>query len=128
MQQSNVVRSFLFPPHQDAAVAIHPGMDAFYDPTSRARPTTALDLFLAAGTDVRSVASMAGGATNGIGIVTLVAAEMLLAPSARSWPRHWNAVQRGFDESLVMDVGTRHRQANGHATQRRPGVAWLQRR
>jgi hypothetical protein len=115
MQQGNVVRSFLFPPHQDAAITIHPGMDAFYDPASRASPTAALSLFLAAGADMRSVASMAGSAANGVGVVTLVAAEMLFAPSAWSWPRHGNAVEGRFDESLVMDVGTRHRQADGHA-------------
>lgn len=115
MEQADVVRRFLFPAHENAAVAVQPRVNPLDDPAACAISAAALCLFFAARADVWRVASATDGATNSVGIVALVAAEMLLVPAAGPWARHRNAIERGFDESLIMHIGAGHRQANRHA-------------
>jgi hypothetical protein len=115
MQQANVVRRFLLPPHENAAVAVQPRVNPLDDPAACAISAAALHLLFAARADVWRVASATGRATNSVGIVALVAAEMLLAPAAGPWAWHRNAIERGVDESLIMHIGAGHRQANRHA-------------
>ncbi len=115
MQQTDVVRRFLFPPHEDAAVAIQPRVDALDDPPSRTVSAAALRPLFTPRANVRRVASAAGRAANGIGVVAFVAAEMLFAPP--TWPRSrdGDAVKSGISESLIMHVGASHRQTDRHA-------------
>jgi hypothetical protein len=116
MQQSDVVRRFLLPPHENAAGAVQPRVDALDDPPPRTVPTTALCLFLATRTNMGRVASSPGCAANGFGVIAFVAAEILFAPATWSGPWNRNAVKSGLDKSLIVHVGTSHSQADGHAS------------
>ena len=73
MQQANVVRCSFLPPHKNAAVAVQPRVDALDDPAARAMSAAALGLFFTARADVWRVASAAGRAANGFGVVPFVA-------------------------------------------------------
>ena len=115
MNQGDVVCGLLFPPHQNAAVTVHPRMGAFHDPATRASPATALPFFFAARADMRGVAKTASGEANGVGVVALVAAEVLFTPSGWTRARHGNTGERGFDEFLVVDIGPGHGKADRHA-------------
>ena len=104
MQKTDVVRRFLFPAHEDAAVAVQPRVDTLDDPASRLVPVAALRLLFASRADVRRVATASGGTTDGFGVVAFVPAEMLFAPAARTRPRDGDAVESGFDEFLIVNV------------------------
>ena len=67
MQEADVVRRFLFPADQDAAILVEPRVDAFHNPAARTRPAATLLFLFAAGTDVRGIAATAGGPTNSFG-------------------------------------------------------------
>lgn len=123
MQQADVVRRFLLPPHKNAAVAVQPGVNPLNDPTACAMSALALRLFLTAGADVWRVTPATGRAANGLGVITFVAAEMLLASAIRSRTPNRNTIERGFNKPLIMHISTGHRHANRHAatiSQHRP--------
>jgi len=107
MQQGDVVCRFLFPPHENAAIAVQPRVDTLDDPASRTVSAAALRLLFAPRADVWRVAA-AGRAANGIGVVAFVTAEMLLASAARSRSWDGDAIESGFDESLIMHIGAGH--------------------
>jgi hypothetical protein len=115
MQQADVVRRFLLPPHENPAVAVQPGVNALDNPAARAISAAALRLFFAARADVWRIASPAGRAANGSGVVPFVAAEMLLAPASRSWASNGDTIERRLDESLIMHIGASNRHADRHA-------------
>ena len=86
MQQSLIVVGFLFPPHEDAAVAVEPRSDALDHPAPGAlAPHALFGLFLAPRADVRHVAAAAESLAERLAIVALVEAQML--PTARSLGR-----------------------------------------
>ncbi len=116
MQQADVVFRFLLPPHEDAAVAVQPRVDALDNPALRTVPAAALRLFLTARTDVRGVASSSGCTANGFGVIALVPAEMLFTPVSWSRPGDGNTIESGINESLIMHIGASHGQADRHAS------------
>ena len=83
MQQSLIVVGFLFPPHEDAAVAVEPRSDALDNPATGAlAPHSLFGLFLAPRSDVRHVAAAAESLAERLAVVALVEAQML--PTTRS--------------------------------------------
>src|SRR5829696_8561114 len=83
MQQSLIVSGFLFPPHEDAAVAIEPRSDAFDNPaTGTLAPHSLFGLLLASRSDVRHIAAAAEPLPDRLAVVAFVEAQM--PPTARS--------------------------------------------
>ena len=83
MQQGLIVSGFLFPPHEDAAVAVEPRGNALDNPPSSAlAPHSFFGLFLAPRPDMRHIAAAAKPLADRFAVVALVEAQML--PPARS--------------------------------------------
>ena len=78
MQQADVVFRFLLPPHQNAAVAVQPGVNPLDDPATGSMAAAELCLFFAARADVGRVTAATGVEPNGFGIVGFVGARCCL--------------------------------------------------
>jgi hypothetical protein len=117
MKHGLIVVGLLFPPDEETPKTIDPGMAPLDDPAPRsfARVRSELIGLLAPRFDVRCV----GPATQEFScirvVVTFVTAEVLL-PATGLWarPAHCKALEREFDEGLVMRVRScdRHGQRN----------------
>ena len=115
MQQSLIVPSFLFPPHEDAAVAVKPRSNAFDNPATSALAAHSLfGPFLSARSDVRHIAAAAKSLADRVAVVALVEAQML--PTARSrGARQRETIECLPQKFLIVGVGAADRQADRHA-------------
>jgi hypothetical protein len=113
MQKAHVVDGFLFPADQQSSCTIDPGVCAFDDPTSRFAAATfgqgSVFSFLG---NVNDVPATPARLSNRLGVVSFVAAEMLLVVQRRPWATNGNAVQRTFDQFLIMHIGAGNGDAN----------------
>src|SRR5436190_16788696 len=101
MDEAQVILDFLFPPHQQAACAVGPGVCRFDDPAAGTMTgATTASLFIAA-TNVRLVAAAPRDVHRRLSEITFVETEMLLGTAARSRPRYGNRTQRGLQKFLV---------------------------
>src|SRR6266550_1671200 len=115
MNEAQVILDFLFPPHQQAAGAIGPGVGRFDDPAAGAMPLpTTASLFVATA-NVRLIAAAPRNGQRGLPEVTLVEAEVLPAATARARPLHRNRMQRGLQKFLVVSIGPGNRNSQRHA-------------
>ena len=115
MQQGFVVSGFLFPPHEDAAVAIEPRRDAFDNPTSGTLAQHALfGLLLAPRANVRHIAPATDPPTDRFAVVTFVEAQMLPTAGALG-ARQRDAIERIEEKFLVVGVGAADRKTKRHA-------------
>lgn len=116
MKQADVVSRFLFPPHENAAVAVQPRVDSLDDPASRLVSALTLLSLFASRADVWRVAAASRRVANRLSVVAFVTTKMLRTTTSRARPRNRNAVESSVDESLIVNIGTGHGQANRHAT------------
>ena len=115
MQQGFIVGGFLFPPHEDAAVAIEPRRDALDNPTPGALALHLLfGLFFAPRPDVRHVATAADPLTDRLTVVAFVEAQMPSATRSLGAANR-NAVERLVEKFLVVSIGPAHRQTDRYA-------------
>jgi len=116
MDEAQVILDFLFPPHQQAACAVGPGVGRFDDPAAGAMAgATTASLFVAAA-NVRLVAAAPRDAQRGLPEVTFVEAQMLSAATTGSRPLHRDRAQRGLQKFLIVSVGSGDGNSQRHAT------------
>ena len=129
MEESLIIFRFLFPTDENSPKAIHPGVEPLDDPTPGAAAVDALGgLFVAAGLDVRSVATTARFPTNNVRIESFIATKMLWAARSRTRAANRNTVESGTEEFLIVPIRTIDGQAQGDAAavaQHRPLNAQL---
>src|ERR1700693_4859997 len=100
MDEAQIILDFLFPPHQQAARAVGPGVGCFDDPATGAMALSTTAALFVAAANVGFVTTLPRDGQRRLPEVTLVEAELLLAASAGSWPRHRDRTQRGLQKFL----------------------------
>lgn len=111
MQQAKIVVRFLFPTHQDAAVAVQPRRRTLDDPAASALAVdSSLVSLVAPRMNVGRVAAPAGISPQHLTVVPQIAAEMMTMPTGGSGSGDWDAGQSLVEEFLIVRV----RAGNGH--------------
>src|SRR5207244_6583639 len=115
MDEAQVILDFLFPPHQQAACAVGPGVSRFDDPAAGAMAGATTESLFVAAANVRLVAAAPRDGQRRLPEVTRVEAQMVRGAAAGARPRHRNRTQRGLQKFLVVRVGTRDGNAQRNA-------------
>src|SRR5579862_2410208 len=115
MNEAQVILDFLFPPHQQAACAVGPGMGCFHDPTSGTVPRATAALLFIAAANVRLVTAAPGDGQRRLPEVAFVEAQVLAAAATRAWPLHRNRTQRRLQKLLVVSISPGNRNSQRHA-------------
>lgn len=128
MDEAQVILDFLFPPHQQAAGAVHPRMGSFHHPASGALSSTTAASFFASTLNVRDVPEPPDTLLAGFAEIALVEAQMLPLTAGAAGARQRNRTQRDLQQFLIVDVGARDGDTQRHAAairQHRPFDAEL---
>src|SRR5688572_16353656 len=105
MDEAQVILDFLFPPYQQAACAVRPGVCRLDDPSAGALALSSSALLFVATANVRPVAAAPRDRQRGFPKVSLVEAQMLQVMTARARPLQRNRTQRRLKKFLVVGVG-----------------------
>ena len=116
MDKSQVVADFLFPTDKKTPRAVCPRVAAFDYPATCALARTTFGLNLALARNVQNVSQTPGERLRGLGTISFVQAEMLLATSDRLGTLHRYRPQRGTQQSDVVRVRAGDCNADRHAT------------
>src|SRR5579872_68102 len=116
VKEAEIILDLLRPSHKHIPEPIKPTVRALHDPSSRLEASALLDLlgFFAASADMRRVAELNDQIADFIEVIPLVEAQVLTPVRPNPWPLDGDAVQRRFDQSQVVAVGTVDYQADGN--------------
>lgn len=117
VKETEIILELLRPSHKNIPEPIKPTVRALNDPSSRLEASALLDLlgFFAASADMRRVAELNDQIADFIEVIPLVEAQVLTPVRPNPWPLDGDAVQRRFDQSHVVAVGTVNCEADGNA-------------
>src|SRR5882672_2307487 len=115
MKEAQIVGDFLFPPNQQTAGSIEPGMRPFYFPTTGStlamRSPRRLVPF---GRNMHPIATAADHAFNRLAHVSFIQTQMLRLARRGRWPIHWDVVESALDQLLIVGVGAIDRRPQRH--------------
>ena len=115
MDECEVIRGFLFPPHEQASRAVGPAMRSLDDPPSLALAFVAGSRLAVTRRHMKTVSTTCDESFNRRATISFVQAEVLPAASWRTRTGHWDGVQSFGSQFLVMSVRAGDRDAQGHA-------------
>src|SRR5579872_1062065 len=115
MQETQIIRGFLFPANQQASRAVGPRVRSFHNPSARFTPFASRHCgTLAFARNVRDVLSTLSGAPYRLRVVPLIRAKMLLVAPFRRWTFYGDAFECCCDQLLIVHIRTRDGHSDGN--------------